>query len=337
MKFFLALTVIIVSSFFTCSTWAIDLKDITYDTKDAGKVVFSHKKHLAKKSGRGTSAFSCGTCHTGKKSKKHYTMADMYKGLSCGACHNGKQAFDAHQCSKCHQVKEIVYQVRETGPTLFSHTKHLTKIKDCSDCHTKLYKTGKNPTVTMAEMEKGKSCGACHNGKQAFGVDKCAKCHKSPEVNYKTPPVPAAVFSHVFHTQAYSCKDCHPSNVKPDRKKNKRVTMSGMEKGLSCGACHDGKTAFSVKGDCAKCHIGFKLPAKLTFKNNKGTIIGHFSHEFHTAAYQCNDCHTKLYPYGNGKRITMKEMEAGTSCGACHDGKTAFSVKGDCIKCHKSS
>jgi c(7)-type cytochrome triheme protein len=189
----------------------------------------------------------------------------------------------------------------------------------------------------MAEMEKGKSCGACHNGKQAFSVDKCSKCHKSPELTFNTPPVPKATFSHAFHTYAYSCKDCHSAIVKPDMKKNKRVTMSDMGKGQSCGACHDGKLAFSVKGDCAKCHTGFNLPAKMTFKNAKGTIIGHFSHEFHTAAYQCNDCHTNIYPYGNGKRTTMKQMESGASCGSCHDGKSAFSVKGDCLKCHRKS
>ncbi len=317
------------------SCLAISLKDITYNTKDAGTVVFSHNRHLAKKSAHGTPTFSCASCHTGNKSKKHYTMADMYKGQSCGACHNGKQAFDAHECSKCHQVKEIVYQVKETGPTPFSHKKHLAKIKDCSTCHTKIYKLGKNPTVTMAEMGKGKSCGACHDGKRAFGVNKCAKCHRSPELTYKTPPVPKANFSHAFHTSVYSCKDCHSTVVKPDMSKNKRVSMADMEKGKSCGACHDGKTAFSVAGDCAKCHAGFKVPAKMTFKNNKGTIIGHFSHEFHTAVYKCNDCHTKLYPYGNGKRVTMKQMETGLSCGSCHDGKTAFSVKGDCLKCHK--
>jgi c(7)-type cytochrome triheme protein len=316
---------------------AIELKDIAYNTKDAGTVIFSHSKHLAKKSPRGTQAFSCATCHTGNKSKKQYTMAEMYKGQSCGSCHNGKQAFDAHECSKCHQVKEIVYQVKETGPTPFSHKQHLAKIKDCAACHTKLYKAGKNPSVAMAEMEKGKSCGACHNSKQAFGVNKCSKCHSNPELTYDTSPVAKAKFSHAFHTQAYSCKECHSDSLKPDRKKNKRVTMAEMEKGQSCGSCHEGKTAFSVKGDCAKCHTGFKIPAKLTFKNKKGTIIGHFSHEFHTAVYQCSDCHTKLYPYGNGMRITMKQMDVGASCGACHDGKTAFSVKGDCLKCHKKN
>ncbi len=31
----------------------------------------------------------------------------------------------------------------------------------------------------------------------------------------------------------------------------------------------------------------------------------------------------------------MKQMQQGKSCGACHNGKKAFSVKGDCVKCHK--
>jgi len=30
--------------------------------------------------------------------------------------------------------------------------------------------------------------------------------------------------------------------------------MADMEKGLYCGACHDGQRAFTVKGNCDKCH-----------------------------------------------------------------------------------
>ncbi|GAB7028386.1 cytochrome c3 family protein [Geotalea toluenoxydans] len=62
-------------------------------------------------------------------------------------------------------------------------------------------------------------------------------------------------FSHEVHveTAAMGCKECHP---KPylDTKQHKHVTMKEMQKGKSCGACHNGKKAFSVKGDCAKCH-----------------------------------------------------------------------------------
>jgi c(7)-type cytochrome triheme protein len=31
----------------------------------------------------------------------------------------------------------------------------------------------------------------------------------------------------------------------------------------------------------------------------------------------------------------MKEMQKDKSCGSCHNGKTAFSVKGNCATCHK--
>jgi c(7)-type cytochrome triheme protein len=35
------------------------------------------------------------------------------------------------------------------------------------------------------------------------------------------------------------------------------------------------------------------------------------------------------------KKITMKQMQQGKSCGICHNGKITFSVKSDCVKCHK--
>jgi c(7)-type cytochrome triheme protein len=69
------------------------------------------------------------------------------------------------------------------GKVTFSHEKHAPKNAKCTDCHTKIFKMakGQRSAPKMAEMEKGQSCGACHNGKTAFGVkDKadCAKCHK---------------------------------------------------------------------------------------------------------------------------------------------------------------
>jgi c(7)-type cytochrome triheme protein len=36
----------------------------------------------------------------------------------------------------------------------------------------------KSKHATMKQMEKGKSCGACHDGKRAFALDDCTKCHK---------------------------------------------------------------------------------------------------------------------------------------------------------------
>jgi c(7)-type cytochrome triheme protein len=62
-----------------------------------------------------------------------------------------------------------------------------------------------------------------------------------------------------------------------------------------------------------------------------------FSHERHVADLKlnCQECHPGLYlDAGQHKPVTMEEMGKGKSCGACHDGKRAFSALGDCNRCH---
>lgn len=74
----------------------------------------------------------------------------------------------------------------------------------------------------------------------------------------------------------------------------------------------------------------------ITLKNKGGNAV--FSHEAHVDGMKlaCTECHDKLYlSKGQHKTVTMKQMQKGKSCGACHNGKKAFSVKGDCAKCHK--
>lgn len=71
-------------------------------------------------------------------------------------------------------------------------------------------------------------------------------------------------------------------------------------------------------------------------KNKGGDVV--FSHETHVVGMnlKCTQCHDRLYTNAKKhKKVSMKEMQKGKSCGACHDGKTAFSVKGDCATCHK--
>ena len=231
---------------------AMELKDIQYVTKDAGTVIFSHKAHLQKKT-RTTPNFNCKTCHEGSKVKnRHFTMAEMEKGQLCGACHNGTKAFALAKCTQCHKVREITYKVKATGPVAFSHTKHLRTMQ-CNSCHNRLFKAGPNPSATMAEMEKGKSCGACHNGKGAFKVSECVRCHPVREMTYNVKDAGNVLFSHKFHTGMYSCAECHPRLYLPG-KGNVAVSMAGMETQKSCGACHDGKAAFTVKENCEKCH-----------------------------------------------------------------------------------
>ncbi len=51
----------------------------------------------------------------------------------------------------------------------------------------------------------------------------------------------------------------------------------------------------------------------------------------------CKDCHPGLFQMKKGGApMTMKEMDAGKSCGACHNGAKAFKANdaANCGKCH---
>jgi c(7)-type cytochrome triheme protein len=220
---------------------------------------------------------------------------------------------------------------------VFSHQVHLQKVhNNCKACHNAIFNLSHKQRVTMAQMENGKSCGACHNGTKAFGVadeKHCETCHSGRvrNIKYVSKGATEAVFSHDSHfaKTGEKCRNCH-GKIITGRQKN--VTMAQMEKGATCGACHNGKRAFSVAGNCGDCHRGMK-PRDIVFQNEAGEVK--FSHDFHLGMYKCADCHTKVFPYKAGARkATMADMEKGASCGACH-GKDAFSVAGDCEKCHK--
>ncbi len=77
---------------------------------------------------------------------------------------------------------KILYRIEDAGNVEFSHYRHLEIIgNDCPSCHNDIFHivTAKNPKFKMKDMEQGKSCGACHNGKQAFSVaDDCDACHQ---------------------------------------------------------------------------------------------------------------------------------------------------------------
>jgi c(7)-type cytochrome triheme protein len=153
----------------------------------------------------------------------------------------------------------VVMQVEATGKVEFSHYNHLEALgKNCPTCHNAIFNIvpEKNPAFTMAEMEKGKSCGACHNGTKAFGVKEkanCSNCHPTRDITFETDAGPA-LFSHEVHTGMFGCSDCHPAVFIPQQGKNPKASMADMEGGASCGACHDGSGAFTVKENCETCH-----------------------------------------------------------------------------------
>ncbi len=143
------------------------------------------------------------------------------------------------------------------GTVNFSHYAHLEALgKNCVFCHNRVFNIdpAKNQPISMAEMEKGQSCGACHNGQKAFSVsENCSSCHPTTDINFSVAEG-NALFSHELHSDIYSCSDCHPDIFLPDRSQRPVLSMDEMVDGRSCGACHDGDTAFSVEDNCDSCH-----------------------------------------------------------------------------------
>jgi len=318
---------------------AKETKDIPFTFKNAEPVIFSHDLHLEKYKN------NCKICHNAIfniKQKKKFTMAEMEATTSCGACHTGVKAFsvkDEKFCTKCHKGKPrtVTFKVKGAPEVAFSHDAHVSKAGlSCRSCHDGKIITGKDKNVTMAQMEKGKTCGACHNDKMGFTVaGNCGNCHKGMkprEITFKLKGVTDAVFSHQVHIGMFKCPDCH-TKVFPYKAGGTKATMAIMEKGKSCGTCHNGKDAFTAAGECDKCHKGYK-PGNILFKTEAGDAT--FSHDFHLGMYKCADCHTKIFPFKAGAlKAKMGDMDkGGKSCGACHNGKDAFKTE-DCIKCHK--
>ncbi len=238
------------------------------------------------------------------------------------------------------ETKDIQFSFKNADPVIFSHQFHLNKYhNNCRICHNAIFNIKNRRHFTMAEMEKTRSCGACHSGMSAFSVASekdCVKCHKGKPRNviYKIRGLGEATFSHSIHIAKTggACKSCH--NGKVITGNGKAVSMAEMEKGKTCGACHNGKRAFAVTANCDRCHSGMK-PKEITFAL-KGTAAATFSHAIHTAAYGCKECHTRIFPYKSvSGKATMGDMDKGKSCGTCHNGNDAFATSGDCTKCHK--
>lgn len=64
------------------------------------------------------------------------------------------------------------------------------------------------------------------------------------------------MFSHWKHRMKYTCRACHTEldfNMKTNTTEIREVDN---RKGKYCGACHNGKVAFRLNGNCNKCHSG---------------------------------------------------------------------------------
>jgi len=149
-------------------------------------VVFSHASHVA------YSDNHCLACHPQPFSilGRHVPLLheEMDAGGSCGVCHNGRDAtdvVDGDSCDTCHtgvqpRSVRLARSADSLGPVTFRHSAHP---QACPTCHPQPFAMQVRATpLRKDEMFEGATCGRCHDGNTAFGVDdgdRCETCHDS--------------------------------------------------------------------------------------------------------------------------------------------------------------
>ena len=80
------------------------------------------------------------------------------------------------------EYADVVFNKRAeqngAAPVIFPHWFHRIRFR-CKVCHDELgfkMRAGAND-VRMSDIVEGKFCGMCHNGRIAWGSDRCDLCH----------------------------------------------------------------------------------------------------------------------------------------------------------------
>jgi len=169
--------------------------------------------------------------------------------------------------------------------SMFSHNGHVIKAGlTCDSCHPDLFDRKRGSAkakgdYTMASLDAGKYCGACHDGNTAFnttGPGTCKTCHgsdmKQPEMIVFNRPVKAVVFGHKQHVDmGLDCSSCHDKafemRIGAAEASPEKFTMKALYAGKYCGVCHNGNIAFASDTRCTSCHIGVKGLSRMLEKS----------------------------------------------------------------------
>ncbi|MBC8209409.1 MAG: hypothetical protein H8E79_09625 [Desulfobulbaceae bacterium] len=203
-----------------------------------------------------------------------------------------------------------------------------------------------NKIITFATVLLAGSFFLTGNGHAEEAYDVQAYGPKTTII-FNTPVT--ASFDHKVHTAdiGLDCSSCHDSEMVAEKRgfamqrgvaeATGQFTMAAMAEGQFCGVCHDGDMAFGVDENCAACHqlpddpIIWTAPVKAVI----------FSHDQHVndIGLDCESCHSDVFAMKVGAapatgNYTMRALNDGQYCGACHDGETAFASNTQCNTCH---
>jgi c(7)-type cytochrome triheme protein len=193
-------------------------------------------------------------------------------------------------------------------PVTFSHWLHRTR-HTCRVCHLELefnFKTN-STAITEKENVERKFCGACHDGKTAFG-----------------------------HTKE-NCDRCHNGNIahgKENFRKLAHLPKAPFGNGTDWSAAlRDGviKPVNTLQGNYQPLPFDKKLVLAAEMFNIPAAV---FPHEAHTAWLDCANCHPDIFNIKKKttEHFSMSRILKSQFCGVCHL-KVAFPLD-DCGRCH---
>jgi c(7)-type cytochrome triheme protein len=193
-------------------------------------------------------------------------------------------------------------------PVFFSHWSHRT-LYTCRVCHTELeFNMEVNSTeITEDASRKGRFCGACHNGKTAFGhLKNCERCHTG-EINSNSDK-----FS-IFTRFDFPRTDYGNRIDWVEAMKVRLIFPNRYLKTKSQDIQFDKKLSLDAEWNM--------IPPSI------------FPHRAHTAWLDCNNCHPEIFNIKRkGTKFTMAKILKGEYCGVCHV-NVAFPMD-DCKRCH---
>ncbi len=208
-------------------------------------------------------------------------------------------------------VGTIVFKPEDPSvkPVYFRHLFHRAKFV-CKVCHLEVGfpLSIKDITITQKEIEDGKWCGACHDGKIAFGVSECDKCH-------------------YVGTEAEEAANTRAKEF-----------AESLPKALSGGwinwvkALDEGFTTPKtyLKKDSELKFLDLDIEFEVSLGGWPRVV---FPHAVHTKRLACENCHPGIFiPKKGANKFTMVENFNGKFCGTCHQ-KVSFPFD-DCFRCH---
>ncbi len=196
------------------------------------------------------------------------------------------------------------------SPVVFPHWPH-RKRYTCNVCHTELgfaMKAGSSD-IKQSDIEAGKYCGKCHNGRLAFGPDKCVRCHSygiTVRENSKIEDSLKGLPKDVFGNGVNWVKAREEGDIRPWSSLKSKGRMKVLDKDVI-------------------------IPVT-KFTPHPPDVV--FPHKAHTEELDCASCHPKPFKNkkGGNPGMNMMKIISGQYCGVCH-GRVSFPLE-DCFRCH---